>query len=257
MSYHRDFLELARVFEMYGRREMKLDHNFIEYATKTVYHVLTGKNDLNVYCSEEIGSNRAEAGQGSITFYTRVIDYDNSRSLNQSNPNYILNYNLKTLHTICHEVTHLFQLSDKILPKLKMLYFDASMARMRDENKYFLNHDLYPIETHADLFGAFLVSEIVSQTNFSERFKRSVNRNFYRKATNRYLVNGTAVAPTDRFYDLVSSRAVFNVNRMSFQDRLLNGFSISNSEYAELNRMVDQATHHDTPASFFQSANSK
>lgn len=252
MSYHRDFLELARVFEMYGRSETKLDNQFIEYATKKIYHVLTGKDDLVVHCSDEMGANRADAGKGSITFYTRVIDYDNSRVLNQSNPNYILNYNLKTLYTICHEVTHLFQLADQISPQLRLLYFDTNLARASDENTYRLNHNLYPVETHADLFGAFLVSEIVSQTNFSDRFKSSVNRKFYRDATNRYLVNGAVVAPTDRFYDLVSSRANFNVNHMSFQDRLLNCFSISSSEYSKLNRMVSEATHHDTPASFFQ-----
>lgn len=55
MDYRRDFLELARVFEMYGRSETKLDNQFIEYATKKIYHVLTGKDDLVVHCSDEMG----------------------------------------------------------------------------------------------------------------------------------------------------------------------------------------------------------
>ena len=53
------------------------------------------------------------------------------------------------------------------------------------------------------------------------------------------------------FYDLISGHAFFKVNRMSFQERLLNGLSISWSEYSELNRMVNDATHRDIPSSFF------
>ena len=238
MSNYKELLEVSRVFEMYGRRGMKLDNPFIEYATRKVYHFLTGKTDLDVDFSDSVGPNRAEAISGSITFYTKVIDSDNNKTLNKSNPNYILNYNLKTLHTVCHEVIHLFQLSDKVSSEMKKLYFDNLMARVVDKNKYALHHDLYPAETHADLFGAFLVSEIVNRTGFSERFKSSVNRNFYRKASNRYLVNGIVVAPTERFYDLISGHAFFKVNRMSFQERLLNGLSISWSEYLMMLHIV-------------------
>lgn len=262
MDNRRDFLEVARVFEMYGRRDMKLDNQFIEYAAKKIYHVLTGKDDLVVHCSDENSYWRAYFQKiedtPTITFYTKMIDLYNRRTLTVNNPNYLLNYNLKTLQVICHEVIHPFQLTDIISSELKQFYSDSYAKRMLDNKRYQENHDLFPIETHADLFGWFLVSEIVNQTEFSSYFKKNVHRNFFKKARERYTVQGAKViSPTEQFYNLVEGNCPLKVNRINLQNRLLNGLSITHAEYSELDRMVGEATHHDTPSSFFRSANSK